>query len=147
MNMNMSECQGKLHPYFETATTLNPKYDKRWKGGEDALYVAPNRRFVCVMDGVGGWIEILVDAGLMTKEMVGRIKYEYNQRYLKGELQTLNQILDESVMKCKAKGSTTCVMVELEEEVLDPQNIVLKTTNLGDSGYIILRPEEDGQVK
>ena len=50
-------------------------------------------------------------------------------------------------MKCKAKGSTTCVMVELEEEVLDPQNIVLKTTNLGDSGYIILRPEEDGQVK
>ena len=49
-------------------------------------------------------------------------------------------------MKCKTKGSTTCVMVELEGEVDDKNRVGLKTTNLGDSGYIILRPEQDGSV-
>ena len=42
------------------------------------------------MDGVGGWIEILVDSGIMTKEMVKRIEYEYEQKYCKGELENLN---------------------------------------------------------
>ena len=88
--LNIGECRANLRAHFVTAHTLNPKYDKRWKGGEDALYVSPNNRFVCVMDGVGGWIEILVDSGEMTKEMVHRIRHEYEERYSKGELQTLN---------------------------------------------------------
>ena len=87
---NFGECKSKIRPYFQTAWTLNPKYDKRCKGGEDALYLSPNKRFVCVMDGVGGWIEILVDSGIMTKEMVKRIEYEYEQKYCKGELENLN---------------------------------------------------------
>ena len=26
--------------------------------------------FLCVLDGVGGWIELLIDSGLMTKEFI-----------------------------------------------------------------------------
>jgi len=132
--------QGGLQAYMVSASTLNPKYDKREKKGEDSLYIAPNERLVCVMDGVGGWIEILVDAGLMTKELTGHIKDTYENRYLTGELSTLNQVLDESVKLTKAKGSTTCVLFEVQEEAKDEENIHVKTSNLGDSGYLVLRP-------
>ena len=91
--INFGECSEihlEVKPYFLTASTLNPKYDKRWKGGEDALYISPNKRFLCVMDGVGGWINKLVDTGIMTKEMSKRIEYEYEERYSKGHLDTLN---------------------------------------------------------
>ena len=50
---------------------MNPKYNKRWKDGEDALLARSD--FLCVLDGVSSWIEILVDSGLMTKEFIGHI--------------------------------------------------------------------------
>jgi len=53
---------------FEAASTLNPKYDKRWKKGEDNLLIRP--QFLCVLDGVGGWIEVMIDSGIMTKEFI-----------------------------------------------------------------------------
>ena len=48
--------------------------------------------------------------------------------------------MDESVKRVKAKGSTTCVMAALDSNQSDPLNILLNTVNLGDSGYLILRP-------
>ena len=39
----------------------NPKFDKRWKGGEDALVVSTNQRMIMVADGVGGWTKKDVD--------------------------------------------------------------------------------------
>ena len=105
--------QGSFRAYLDSAFTLNPKYDKRHKMGEDSYYISSNKRLVCVLDGVGGWIEILVDAGLMTKELTGHIKNVYEMRYLSGELSTLNQVLDESIKLVKNKGSTTCVLFEV----------------------------------
>jgi len=129
-----------VQPYLVSASTLNPKFDKRHKQGEDNLYLAANGRLVCVLDGVGGWSEILVDAGLMTKELVGHLKNVYENRYLTGELSSLNDILHEAVKLTKAKGSTTCVLFELQDEAKDEKSIIVKTSNLGDSGYLVLRP-------
>lgn len=42
----------------------------------------------------------------------------------------------------KAKGATTCVMAELEAHPADADSVSLKTCNLGDSGYLLLRPDE-----
>ena len=85
--------------------------------------------FICALDGVGGWIEILIDSGLMTKELIKHIASNYDS----GSFENLHDLLDKSVRMTKAKGSTTCVMAKLEDSCMS-------TCNLGDSGYLLLRP-------
>ena len=106
---------------------MNPYFEKRYKKGEDNYVVRPN--FLCVTDGVGGWIRKLVDTGLFTKEFVVHIAINYDQN----SYESLKDLLDKSSKMTKAIGSSTCVMVELKNEEL-------KTCNLGDSGYLLLRP-------
>ena len=62
--------------YFNSAWTLNPKFDKRWKMGEDNLVVRD--KFIYVLDGVGGWSSKGIDAGLMTKELVKYLGTNYD---------------------------------------------------------------------
>jgi hypothetical protein len=40
-------------------------------------------------------------------------------------------------------GSSTCVMAKFDTE----RENILKTTNLGDSGYILFKPNRDGTIK
>lgn len=110
-------------------------FEKRFKQGEDN-YVA-KERFICVTDGVGGWIRKLVDTGLFTKEFVKHI----DRLHEEGSCSSLKELLDESSRLTKAKGSSTCVMAELDKVECD----VLKTCNLGDSGYWLIRPKDKGQ--
>ena len=56
---------------------MNPMFEKRWKMGEDNYVVRD--KFICVTDGVGGWIRRLVDAGGFTKEYVKHIARLYDQ--------------------------------------------------------------------
>jgi serine/threonine protein phosphatase PrpC len=90
------------------------------------------QRFICVTDGVGGWIRKLVDTGMFTKEYVKHISSLYDN----GEYSSLKELLDNASQMTKAMGSSTCVMAELTKE--DP--LTLKTCNLGDSGYLLVRP-------
>jgi hypothetical protein len=53
---------------FRYAVTLNPYFEKRDEMGEDNYVVRD--RFICVTDGVGGWIRKLVRTGFFTKEFV-----------------------------------------------------------------------------
>ena len=58
----------KIHaPYFKVGTTMNPKFDKRDKGGEDGFVVGSNQRMIMVADGVGGWTSRGVDPGKYAK--------------------------------------------------------------------------------
>jgi len=63
--------------------------------------------------------------------------------YDQGKYSSLKDILDNASRMTKAKGSSTCVMAEIDEE--DPH--LLRTCNLGDSAYMLLRPQhcEDSQ--
>ena len=47
-------------------------------------------------------------------------------------------LLDNSVLKTKAKGSSTFVMALIEQE-----DSFIKTLNLGDSGFMLLRKNPD----
>lgn len=119
-----------------SGSTLNPKYDKRYKMGEDALLARPN--LLCVLDGVGGWIEVLVDSGTMTKEFIKHIA-DIADEHSMGSVSedtneiALSEIMDEARRRTKAKGSTTCTLAYLTDGQL-------KTCNLGDSGYLLVRP-------
>ena len=75
--------------------------------GEDNFLV--RNKFVCVLDGVGGWSSKGIDSGLMTKELVKYIASNYDA----SQCRNLHELLDESVKLVKAKGSTTCVMAEV----------------------------------
>lgn len=60
----------------------------------------------------------------------------------KDKSQSLKDILVESVKINKNTGSSTCVMLKFDPETPG----LIKTTNLGDSGYLIFRPNpEDNQ--
>ena len=119
---------------MKTAYTLNPKYDKRYKMGEDNYLVLPN--FICALDGVGGWIRRLIDSGDMTKELIKIIERGYRPG------SSLHEFFDDCIKKVTQGGSTTCVMAELPETSETKGRNVLKTLNLGDSGYMIVRNHE-----
>jgi len=130
-----AQAEARPGPKFDAAVTLNPMFEKRFKRGEDNF--VKRDRFICVTDGVGGWIRKLVDTGLFTKEYVVHVADLYD----KGEYANLKELLDKASKMTKAKGSTTCVMAELKEGDFS----TLHTCNLGDSGYILLRPR-NGKV-
>lgn len=104
---------------------------------------------MAVFDGVGGWIEALIDSGTMTKELVGHIADVYREsRQEGGPTRTLHEVLDDAVRRVKAKGSTTAVLAELDGHLQmsksGHEEVNLKTCNLGDSGYLLLRPVAGG---
>ena len=69
----------------------------------------------------------------MTKEYIQHIANNYDAS--SNSYISPPDIMDEARLKVKAKGSTTVTMA-----YLDSYN-ALQTCNLGDSGYILLRPE------
>lgn len=111
---------------------------KKQKGGEDAWVASNNLIVIC--DGVSGWAYQGIDSGVYSKTLVSSIKQKFDQ----DPSQELKQVLVDSVKDNKYKGSTTCVLAKFDTG----RENVIKTTNLGDSGYLILRPStaKDGQI-
>ena len=104
--------------------------------GEDNLIVKP--KFICALDGVGGWItsgDRVIDSGLMTKEYVKHIEDIYES----GEYDDLKDLLEKSVKRISVGGSTTVVMSSISDSN-SKDDIEMKTCNLGDSGFLLLRP-------
>ena len=122
---------------FKSGTACIPHDSKRHKGGEDAYTTSD--KLIAVADGVGGWADMGVDPGLFSKQLCKDIQRIYDAQVDK---KTLRHILVEAVKANKFQGSSTAVLASLEE----PN--VMKTANLGDSGYTIYRAEEsdDGKI-
>lgn len=128
---------------------MNPHYEKRFKNGEDMYHIDSNSRFLAIFDGVGGWITKGIDSGAMTKELVGHIAAVYKESRIEGgKMRSLHEVLDDAVRRVKAKGSTTACLAELDGHLLlnksGHEEVNLKTCNLGDSGYLLLRPVAGG---
>ena len=121
--------------YFRYAASNIPHPTKVEKGGEDAWVASSN--LLVVADGVGGWANRGIDSGLFSKQLVSDIKMIFDAN----EAQELKSVLVESVKINKNTGSSTCVLAKF-----DTERNVLKTTNLGDSGYLLLRPDESGSL-
>ena len=114
-----------------------PHPSKRHKGGEDA-YVA-RADLLVVADGVGGWAEQGVDPGLFSKALVKDIEEEY----VKNPDETLKNMLVEAVKRNPHKGSSTAVLAKLDRK----EKGLMRTCNLGDSGYAIFREDESTEKK
>ena len=71
---NPTQAQGQPSK-FNFAYTFNPMFEKRHKQGEDSFVALPD--FICVCDGVGGWIRKLVETGNFSREFAVNIQALY----------------------------------------------------------------------
>lgn len=116
--------------YFRYGSSNIPHPQKRYKGGEDAWFVEED--LMVVADGVGGWEAHGIDSGLFSKQLVKDIKQIFDN----DKRVPLKEVLRKSVARNNNIGSSTVTMATFD---LNRPDVIL-TTNLGDSGYIIIRP-------
>lgn len=153
---------------FDCATCICPHPSKANRGGEDAAF--SNDKYLGVADGVGSWIEVGVDPGFYSRELLYRVQRElglpvkpsdisgYHGRSLdrifndpnapdivpSGSTRASREplaVLEAAFEKTRSPGSSTCCLV-----FLDPEAGTAKTLNLGDSGCIIIRGNLPGEV-
>ena len=117
--------------FFNYAITSLPHLEKRDKGGEDAS--CASERLIAVADGVGGWNEVGVDPALYSNELMRNVLKQYKE----GKENTLMGLFSKACKDTKSRGSSTCCICRLKES---SSTTTLETLNLGDSGYLIIRP-------
>lgn len=88
-----------------------------------------------VADGVGGWGELDVCSGVFSRHLTSTVGQLYNNISDKSQMPDLKELLIAAVRLNPNQGSSTAVMALLGEEGR------LQTCNLGDSAYLILRPD------
>ncbi|XP_038703493.1 probable protein phosphatase 2C 55 isoform X2 [Tripterygium wilfordii] len=107
-----------------------PHPDKEETGGEDAHFICDNKQAIGVADGVGGWADLGVDAGLYSRELMSNSVYAI-QEEVKGSIDPA-RVLEKAHSSTKAKGSSTACIVALSDQGL-------QAINLGDSGFMVVR--------
>jgi protein phosphatase PTC7 len=110
---------------------MNPHFEKRHKGGEDAATLSMN--LIAVADGVGGWAQSGIDPANYSRKLcnlIGEIAEKADDRTLMNPRDIIIEANDQN----KEIGSSTCVIA-----TLDKYAPFLYTANLGDSGYLLLR--------
>ena len=126
----------KLKNHFKAAVTQIPHYKKRDRGGEDAYILS--EELVAVADGVGGWNRKGVDPGIFARELCSHVWDAFALQRAEGKKTfdvDLKKLLIDSVLKTKAVGTSTYVMAMMQQD-----DNIIKTLNLGDSGFMIVRP-------
>ena len=120
----------KLH----TGLCMNPHPAKRDKGGEDAATVTES--FIALADGVGGWADSGVDPANYSRQLCKNIQhlimYDGGAKYMCNP----RALCEEAAELTKVTGSSTCVIASMDKEAP-----VLYTSNLGDSGYLLIRKQ------
>eukprot|EP00659_Diplonema_papillatum_P000142 gene142-224_t len=95
-----------------------------------------------VADGVGGWAECGVDAGVIARGLMSNCKLLSSRKYILPQW-----LLAEAYWKVKygqevVAGSTTACLAALREvrhEQTSKSGQMIFTCNLGDSGWVLLR--------
>lgn len=108
-----------------------PHPAKRAKGGEDAYYISDDMKSIGVADGVGGWGDIGVDPALYARMLMASGKYVADSLPSAGRdpVHIMSEAYEHST---DVQGSATCCVVVLD-------GYCLKTANLGDSGFMVIR--------
>jgi protein phosphatase PTC7 len=111
-----------------------PHPDKASRGGEDSFFIADHQAAVGVADGVGGWAEIGVDAGAYARLLMVHAKEAADAAADDVAAGTLSAqaILESAFYRTNVQGSSTaCVLVV--------NGTTLSASNLGDSGFVLVR--------
>lgn len=119
--------------YFKFGANLMPHPEKIDKGGEDALVAAHN--LMVVADGVGGWADHGIDPGMYSKQLVADFKSLYDKD---NNEELINHLL-QAHRQNPNQGSCTFYAAKFDPS----RENFIKTINLGDSGYMILRPNSE----
>lgn len=107
-----------------------PHPAKEATGGEDAHFISTDEHVIGVADGVGGWADLGVDAGLYAKELMKK-----SMDAIKDEPEGIidpTRVLEKAYMSTKARGSSTACIIALKDQGIH-------AVNLGDSGFVIVR--------
>ncbi|TYI56425.1 hypothetical protein E1A91_D11G209100v1 [Gossypium mustelinum] len=107
-----------------------PHPAKEETGGEDAHFICANDEAIGVADGVGGWVEVGVDAGKFARELMCN-SVAAIQGEPKGSIDPA-RVLEKVHSSTKSQGSSTACIIALTEEGIH-------AINLGDSGFIVVR--------
>jgi len=130
---------------------------RRWEGstspygcGEDSFFIMKKKdgrsTTMGVADGVGGWNAFDVNPAFIARQMMLNAHAISRENAKQGIPQHPQLIMASAYDKIKRgneveAGSTTCCIVTLDSS--DPHNPVVRSANLGDSGYVVIRK---GQV-
>uniref|UniRef100_A0A7S2W6L4 Protein phosphatase n=1 Tax=Mucochytrium quahogii TaxID=96639 RepID=A0A7S2W6L4_9STRA len=119
------------------ACKAHPEKAAKHPHGEDAFFVDERIGAMGVADGVSMWAEVNVDAGLYSRELMRHTANEMGNQYVRDDILRLDPKAalevgyKNSVMNV---GTSTACVVALEETG------ILRAANIGDSGFIVLRP-------
>lgn len=124
---------------FKSESTNIPAPSKVEKGGEDAYF--HNSELLVVADGVGFWDTVGIDPGIYSRKLVRNVRdfYFEDKNYFLRNLKNLDY---EAGKNDHFKGTSTLVFA-----VIDDLTGEMKTSNLGDSGFIILRENKNRVFK
>lgn len=111
-----------------------PHPDKEDTGGEDAHFICADEQAIGVADGVGGWADVGVNAGLFARELISH-SVAAIQDEPKGSIDPA-RVLERAHSSTKARGSSTACIIALTGQGIH-------AINLGDSGFVVIR---DGHV-
>lgn len=129
---NRSPADGQPPIHFVSGTAYIPHPEKDGNG-EDAHFVSNNGLAVGVADGVGGWADLGVDSGKFSRELMMQCKY----------FQEAGDMMDPREILTVAFDSTTCIGTSTAC-LLALQDHMLRTANIGDSSFLLLRKGEGG---
>lgn len=124
-------------------------HPSKTSGGEDAHFISNTGQMIGVADGVGGWAEYGVDAGLFAQQLMDNCKKESENSSLCRTLSRSSDwngkcpllVLESGFRRVDAMGTSTACVVSV-----DGERKQLQAANLGDSGFLLLRrgTESDG---
>uniref|UniRef100_A0A7N0UMF9 Protein phosphatase n=1 Tax=Kalanchoe fedtschenkoi TaxID=63787 RepID=A0A7N0UMF9_KALFE len=107
-----------------------PHPDKEETGGEDAHFICLDKQVIGVADGVGGWADLGVDAGIYSRELMANAVAAIQEEPVFAVDPA--RVLEKAHAKTKAKGSSTACIIALTDQGLH-------AINLGDSGFVVIR--------
>ncbi|KAK6150933.1 hypothetical protein DH2020_015865 [Rehmannia glutinosa] len=103
---------------------------KEETGGEDAHFICADEQVIGVADGVGGWADVGVNAGLYARELMSN-SVKAIREMPDGDVDPL-RVLEKAHANTGAMGSSTACIITLKDQDLH-------AINLGDSGFIVVR--------
>lgn len=106
-----------------------PHPAKEETGGEDAHFICADEQVIGVADGVGGWADVGVNAGIYARELMSNSVEAI--RKAPDDVDPL-LVLEKAHAATNAMGSSTACIIALK-------NQDLHAINLGDSGFIVVR--------
>jgi len=115
---------------LQSGSCYLPHPDKEKTGGEDAHFICEEEHVIGIADGVGGWADVGVNAGIYARELMSN-SFAAIRDEPKGSIDPA-RVLEKAHSVTQSKGSSTACIIALIHQSLH-------AINLGDSGFIIVR--------